>query len=206
MASSVWTQQFSSRQSTGQEDMRVREWGKCGLGCRTIPGGCKQPCSIVLPVLVKRCHYCVSAHQPMVYWAADPPHPSPHAFSAILCISSHSLRLVLSLSPRITVITTSVVKLALSRETSSSLKHGCKDKNEAHERQPRQHYRPLLSASDYSSETEKKKVPIFTILFACLIRGQDDPNRRVVVISQWMHIFTKPIHNLIILSSGQNTK
>lgn len=44
--------------------VRVREWGKCGLGCRTSPGGCKQPCFIVLPVLLERCHYCLFANYP----------------------------------------------------------------------------------------------------------------------------------------------
>lgn len=72
------------------KDMRVREWDKCGLGFGTSPGGCKQPCFIVLPVLWDRRHYCVSANYPFGALGCISPTPL-HS-----CSLNHSLSLPFS--------------------------------------------------------------------------------------------------------------
>lgn len=90
--------------------------------------GVNDPTFLVLPVVVQRCSYCVSANYPVSCCAADPPHLTPRALSAIFPVSSCPLFLPSSVLPFIMLTTTLVVKLD-SVQRPLSLKLGCKGVN-----------------------------------------------------------------------------
>lgn len=91
--------------------------------------GVNSPTFLVLPVVVQRCSYCISANYPVSCCAADPPHLTPRALSAIFSVSSCPLLLSSSVLPFIMLTTTLVVNLD-SVQRPLSVKLGCKGVNQ----------------------------------------------------------------------------